>query len=82
MLQYWSLPTIFQCLGNYLLFLLTSRSLRPSVGLDFDIVGSAMQYALSIKNDASLEICIRFSIKFLHVVDSRYVKSTPFFYLP
>lgn len=30
-----------------------------------------MQYALSIKNDASLDICIRFSIKFLHVVDSR-----------
>lgn len=41
------------------------------MGLDFDIVGSAMQYALSIKNDASLDICIRFSIKFVHVVDLR-----------
>lgn len=60
--------TIFQCLGNYLLFLLTSRSLRPSLGLDFDILlDPAMQNAVSIKNDASLDICIRFSIKFLPV---------------
>lgn len=37
-----------------------------------------MQYALSIKNDASLDICIRFSIKFL----VKSLRSTPLFFLP
>lgn len=65
MLQYWSLPKNISVPWQLPIVFVDEQILTSECGFGFLAICLVDQY------DASLDICIRLSITFFHVVDSR-----------